>query len=241
MRLDHLLVARGFAETRSKAQDLIRRGAVRLGDQIACKTGLVVSADASVEVLETKQYVARSAWKLIAALDAFGFSPAARICLDLGASTGGFTQVLLERGATKIFAVDVGRAQLHFSLRENPAVISMEATDARALSHGSFDAPIEAVTCDVSFISLVKVLPSVLPLPGKGAWLAALMKPQFEVGRAHIGKGGIVKNETAKAEAVNRITAYIEASGWAVRGVLPSPIAGQDGNEEILVGASRQD
>ncbi len=240
MRLDRLLVHRGLVSTRSKAQDLIRRGAVSLGGAIVRKTGLEVPADEPLQVLETEQYVARSAWKLRAALDAFGFEATNRVCLDAGASTGGFTQVLLERGAARVFAVDVGRGQLHSSLLANPKVVSMEATDARSLTPGIFSAPIEAVTCDVSFISLLKVLPAILPLAAGNAWLAVLIKPQFEVGRAGVGKGGIVKDDVAKQEAVTRIVSYLEAAGWMVSGTLRSPILGQDGNEEILAGAVRR-
>jgi 23S rRNA (cytidine1920-2'-O)/16S rRNA (cytidine1409-2'-O)-methyltransferase len=239
MRLDRLLVMRGLAETRSKAQDLIRRGAVRLGSRIVLKTGFEVSAGEPIEVIENTHYVARSAWKLLAALDHFGFSPADRTCLDVGASTGGFTQVLLERGAARVFAVDVGHDQLHSSLKMNPKVISMEKTDARALTPDRFDAQIGAVTCDVSFISLLKILPPILQLAHESAWLVALVKPQFEAGRALIGKGGIVKDEQARAAAVNSAIASLEAAGWTVRGALPSPLAGQDGNEETLVGATR--
>jgi 23S rRNA (cytidine1920-2'-O)/16S rRNA (cytidine1409-2'-O)-methyltransferase len=240
MRLDHLLVRRGLAGTRSKAQDLIRRGAVSLGGRIVLKTGLEVSPDETLQVLETERYVARSALKLKAALDAFGFDPCARICLDAGASTGGFTEVLLERGAARVFAVDVGRGQLHTSLKVNPKVVSLEATDARAVQRSMFPAGIDALTCDVSFISLLKVLPAILPLANGGAWLVALIKPQFEVGRAAIGKGGIVKDEEAKRQAESRVRAYIEGAGWAVCGMLRSPILGQDGNEETFVGATRQ-
>ena len=239
MRLDLLLVRRGIAETRSKAQELIRRGAVRLEGRANLKASLEVPIEEPIEVLENKSYVARSAWKLLGALDHFALSPAGRTCLDAGASTGGFTQVLLERGASCIFAVDVGRDQLHSSLRTNPRVISWESTDARALSPAQFPAPIEAVTCDVSFISLLKVLPSVLHLAAEGAWLVALVKPQFEVGRAYIGKGGIVKDESAKLAAIQRVTECIEAAGWTVQGTIPSPIKGQDGNEETLVAATR--
>ncbi len=238
MRLDQLLVARGLAATRSQAQDLVRRGVVRVNGGVVVKTGFEVSEDGIIELLENKQYVARSAWKLAAALDHFHFSPEARVCLDVGASTGGFTQVLLDRGAARIFAVDVGRDQLHSSLRADPKVVSMEGTDARALKAGTFDARIDAVTCDVSFISVLKVLPSVLPLAIPGAWLVVLVKPQFEVGRALVGKGGIVKDEAAKTLAVNSIITSLTAAGWAVPGLLRSPIAGQDGNEETLVGAT---
>lgn len=240
MRLDRLLVHRGLVSTRSKAQDLIRRGAVRLSGTIMLKAGLEVSADEPLQVAEIEHYVARSAWKLLAALDAFGFQAAGRVCLDTGASTGGFTQVLLERGAARVFAVDVGRGQLHSSLLANPKVVSMESTDARTLTPGIFPAPIEALTCDVSFISLLKVLPAILPLATGNAWLAVLIKPQFEVGRARIGKGGIVKDDVAKKEAVTRVVSYLEAEGWTVCGTLRSPILGQDGNEETLAGAVRR-
>jgi 23S rRNA (cytidine1920-2'-O)/16S rRNA (cytidine1409-2'-O)-methyltransferase len=239
MRLDRLLVHRGLVSTRSKAQDLIRRGAVRVGGETVRKTGLEVPADKPLELLETERYVARSAWKLKAAFDGFAFPAEARACLDVGASTGGFTQVLLEHGAARVFAVDVGRDQLHASLRANPTVVSMESTDARTLTAAAFPVPIEAIVCDVSFISLLKVLPAVLPLARGGAWLVALIKPQFEVGRGAIGKGGIVKDEAAKQQAIGSVLAYIEEAGWTVRGTVRSPILGQDGNEETLVGATR--
>ncbi len=239
MRLDLLLVRRGIAETRSKAQELIKRGAIRLEGRTSLKAGLEVSTEEPIEVLETERYVARSAWKLLAALDHFALLAAGRTCLDSGASTGGFTQVLLERGATRVFAVDVGRDQLHASLRTDPRIISWESIDVRALTPAQFPTPIEAVTCDVSFISLLKVLPSVLHLAAEGAWLVALVKPQFEVGRAFIGKGGIVKDEAAKVAAIQRVTECVEAAGWTVLGTIPSPIKGQDGNEEALVAARR--
>jgi len=239
MRLDLLLVQRGIAETRSKAQDLIKRGVVRLRGRTDVKPGLEVSVEVPIEVLEKQSYVARSAWKLLAALDYFALSPAGRTCLDVGASTGGFTEVLLERGAARVFAVDVGRDQLHPSLRADTRIASWESVDARTLTAERFPAPIEAVTCDVSFISLLKVLPPVLPLAGIGAWLVALVKPQFEAGRALIGKGGIVKDEAAKRTAVERVVDCIEAGGWTVLGTLPSPVKGQDGNEETLVAARR--
>jgi 23S rRNA (cytidine1920-2'-O)/16S rRNA (cytidine1409-2'-O)-methyltransferase len=239
MRLDLLLVRRGIAETRSKAQELIKRGAVRVAGRSDLKPGIEVSVDEPVEVLETQRYVARSAWKLLAALDHFALSPAGKNCLDIGASTGGFTQVLLERGAARVFAVDVGRDQLHLSLRADPRIISWESMDARTLTAAQFPAPIEAATCDVSFISLLKVLPSALPLATAGAWLVALVKPQFEVGRALIGKGGIVKDSAARLTGIQRVTDHIEAAGWTVLGTLPSPIKGRDGNEETLVAAAR--
>ena len=237
MRLDLLLVQRGFAETRSKAQDLIKRGLVRVAGRTSLKAGLEVSAEEAVELLEKKVYVARSAWKLAAALDRFALSPAGRTCLDAGSSTGGFTELLLERGAARVFAVDAGHGQLHASLQADPRVVSLERLDARMLTPAHFDAPVEAVTCDVSFISLLKVLPHVLPLAADGAWCVALVKPQFEAGRAHVGKGGVVKDEAAKQAAVQRVADYFEEAGWTVLGSVPSPIKGQDGNEETLLAA----
>jgi 23S rRNA (cytidine1920-2'-O)/16S rRNA (cytidine1409-2'-O)-methyltransferase len=239
MRLDRLLVERGFAATRSKAQDLIRRGAVKLEGELALKTGLEARPDADLQILETAHYVSRGALKLKAALAGFSFSPEGLVCLDAGSSTGGFTQVLLEQGAACIFAVDTGTRQLDPSITANPKVISMEKTDVRHLSKAMFPKPPGALTLDLSFISLLKILPAVLPLADEGAWLVALIKPQFEVGRALVGKKGIVKDETAKQEAIDRVAKAIEASGWTLRGLLRSPVLGQDGNEETLAGAIR--
>lgn len=235
-----MLVVRGLAETRSKAQDLIRRGAVRLHGRVASKTGLEVSPSAAIEVVESKGYVARSAWKLIAALDRFGFSAEGRLCLDVGASTGGFTQVLLERGARQVFAVDVGHDQLHPRLKLDERVLSLEGTDARKLDSSLLPRKMGAIVCDVSFISLLKVLPPVLRLADGSAWLVALIKPQFEVGRAAVGKGGVVKDEAAKAAAVDRIAAFVRDAGWIVEAWFPSPLAGRDGNQEVLLGATRK-
>jgi 23S rRNA (cytidine1920-2'-O)/16S rRNA (cytidine1409-2'-O)-methyltransferase len=237
MRLDLFLVQRGMARTRSKAQDLIKRGVVLVHGKTALKAGLEVRDGDPIVIEEIRQYVARSAHKLIAALDHFRLSPAGLTCLDVGASTGGFTEALLERGAARVYAVDVGRDQLHPSLREDSRVVSLEGVDARALTPARFEAPIEAVTCDVSFISLSKVLPAVLPHAAKGAWLVALAKPQFEVGRALVGKGGVVKDEAARRGAAAGVAACIGAAGWTVLGMLPSPIKGQDGNEETLIAA----
>ncbi len=239
MRLDRLLVERGLAVSRSSAQDLIRRGKVKVAGRPVLKTGFAAAPDQVLEIDEKERYAARSAWKLISALDAFQFAPHGRVCLDIGASTGGFTQVLLERGAARVFAVDVGRGQLHASLKRDERVVPMEATDARKIPAGALGQPVEAITCDVSFISILKVLPAILPYAGQNAWLVALIKPQFEVGRPFIGKGGIVKDEAAKDEAVQRVSGFIAAAGWRISGTIRSPISGQDGNEEILIGATR--
>jgi 23S rRNA (cytidine1920-2'-O)/16S rRNA (cytidine1409-2'-O)-methyltransferase len=240
MRLDHLLVQRGLASSRTKAQDMIRRGAVRAKGAVILKAGLEIPENEPLEVLETERFVARSAWKLLAAIDAFGFDAAGRVCLDIGASTGGFTQVLLERGAARVFAVDVGRDQLHPSLRSNERVTSLESTDARALTPGMYSEPFTALTCDVSFISVLKVLPALFPLAAEDAWLVALVKPQFEVGRALVGKGGIVRDEAAKRDAIARAVDAVSAAGWQICGTLPSPILGRYGNEETLLGAIRR-
>jgi 23S rRNA (cytidine1920-2'-O)/16S rRNA (cytidine1409-2'-O)-methyltransferase len=184
-------------------------------------------------------FVSRGGLKLAAALDAFGLDPKGLIALDIGASTGGFTEVLLERGAARVFAVDVGHDQLHAKLLEDQRVLVLEGTDARALDAAVVGGPIGAIVADVSFISLTKALPVVLSLAAPGAWLVALVKPQFEVGRELVGKGGIVRDAQARARAVAEVRAFIDASpGWKVFAEMPSPIAGGSGNEEVLIGAS---
>ncbi|MDX2264664.1 MAG: TlyA family RNA methyltransferase [Hyphomicrobiales bacterium] len=238
IRLDLLLARRGLARSRSHAQDLVRRGAVLIEGAPATKAGVEVCEAAAVTVA-VEPYVSRGALKLIAALDAFGFSPAGRDCLDVGASTGGFTQVLLERGAARVLAVDVGRGQLAQSLRDDPRVAVHEGVDARAFAPPN---PVGAIVVDVSFISALKVLPGALAHARAGAWLVVLVKPQFEAGREAIGKNGVVRDPCARAAAVKRVADCIAAqSGWRMRASIPSPIAGQDGNEEVLVGATRDD
>ena len=239
-RLDVALVARGLAPTRSRALDLIRRGFVSVGGVVITKAGHDVGDDAAVMLATAApQHVSRGAEKLIAALDRYGFDPAACHCADIGASTGGFTQVLLARGAATVTAVDVGRGQLHAALRADPRVVSLESRDARTLTASDFSYPVKAVTADVSFISLEKALPAMLTLAAPGAWLVALVKPQFEVGRENIGKGGLVRDTTLSAAAVARIAGWLEICGWRVAGTMPSPISGGDGNQEFLIGARK--
>ena len=239
-RLDNMLVARGLAATRSRAQDLIRRGFVTVAGLAVTKTGHETANDAEIALSHAApRFVSRGAEKLIAALDHFGFDPAGRLVADIGASTGGFTEVLLERGAAHVTAIDVGHAQLHPSLRDDPRITVRERTDARTLAASDFVRPIDAVTADVSFISLEKALPHVLDLAASGAWLIALIKPQFEAGREHVGKGGIVRDAAASAAAVQRVAAWLETRGWRVAGTLPSPITGGDGNQEFLIGAHK--
>lgn len=239
-RLDVALVARGLVASRARARDLIKRGLVRVDGAVVTKAGALAGDAAEITVTgDDASYVSRAALKLVAALDAFGFDPAGCVALDVGASTGGFTQVFLSRGTTRVYAVDVGRGQLHESLATHPRVISLEQCDARSLKPEDVPEPVGAITVDVSFISLRLVLPHVLTFATPGAWLVALIKPQFEVGREWVGKGGIVTDEAARARAVAAIRDLVDAQpGWRTRAPMPSPLTGQDGNQEYLLGAA---
>lgn len=233
------MVERGLAPSRSQARDLILRGQVRLAGATVSKPGALVADDAMIEV-EAGAYVSRGGVKLAAALDAFGFTPEARVILDIGASTGGFTQVLLKRGAARVYAVDVGHGQLHASLAGDPRVVSLERCDARTLTAERVEGPIGAIVADVSFISLTQALPAALALAAPGAWLVALVKPQFEVGRAGVGKGGIVRDAAIRAGAVEKVRNWLASQpGWQVVDVVESPIVGGSGNQEFLIGARR--
>jgi 23S rRNA (cytidine1920-2'-O)/16S rRNA (cytidine1409-2'-O)-methyltransferase len=237
-RLDRLLVESGLAATRSRAADLIRRGCVKVTGEPELKPGALVAPDAELAVSpEASPYVSRAGLKLEAALDAFGFDPKGRVALDIGASTGGFTDVLIARRATKVYAVDVGSGQLHAKLRVNRKVVSLEVMDARRLDSSVIREAVGAIVADVSFISLTLALPAALRLAASGAWLVALIKPQFEAGREAVGKGGIVRNAADRKKAVERVQAFIKEAGWTVAGVIPSPILGGSGNEEFLIGA----
>ncbi len=240
-RLDLALVARGLAPTRSQARDLVRRGCVRVDGELAGKAGLEIADAAVVEVAPGAQpWVSRGGLKLAAALEAFGLDARDRVALDIGASTGGFTQVLLEHGASRVYAVDVGRGQLASTIASDPRVVVVEGLDARLVSAALVPEPVGAIVADVSFVSLTKVLGAALALAAPGAWLAALIKPQFELGPGDIGKGGIVRDATARERAVARVHDWLSAqSGWRVIGVMPSPIAGGSGNVELLIGARR--
>jgi 23S rRNA (cytidine1920-2'-O)/16S rRNA (cytidine1409-2'-O)-methyltransferase len=236
-RLDQLLVDSGLAPTRSRAADLVRRGAVSVAGVQALKPGALIRADAALVVSPgASPYVSRGGLKLAAALDALGFEAEGRVALDLGASTGGFTDVLLNRGAAKVYAVDVGRDQLDKKLRADPRVVALEA-DARSLDASLVKQPVGAVVADVSFISLTLVLPPALRLAAPGAWLVALVKPQFEAGRAAVGKDGIVRDAAKRKQAVAKIRQFIAEQGWTVVGETVSPISGRSGNEEFLIGA----
>jgi 23S rRNA (cytidine1920-2'-O)/16S rRNA (cytidine1409-2'-O)-methyltransferase len=240
-RLDQLLVERGLFESRARAQAAIMAGLVFVAGRKADKPGVPVAADAVVEVKGKEHpYVSRGGMKLAAALDRFGIDPAGRTCLDVGASTGGFTEVLLRRGAAKVYAVDVGHGQLAWSLRNDPRVVVLERTNARHLTRAEVPEPIDLIVCDASFIGLETVLPAPLALAAPGAHVVALIKPQFEVGPANVGKGGIVRDPVLHDRVCARIAAWLAAqSGWSVLGVVPSPIEGADGNREFLIAAHR--
>jgi 23S rRNA (cytidine1920-2'-O)/16S rRNA (cytidine1409-2'-O)-methyltransferase len=239
-RLDQLLVDSGVAPSRSRAADLIRRGCVSVAGKPERKPGALVAPGAAFAVIpEAHAYVSRGGLKLAAALDAFGFDPRDGVALDIGASTGGFTEVLIARGAAKVYAVDVGRGQLHAKLRANPRVIALEGTDARALDRTVIREEVSAIVADVSFIGLPLALPAALGLAAPGAWLVALVKPQFEAGRAAVGKGGIVRSKADRLRAVAKVRAFIAAADWTVVGEIASPILGGSGNEEFLLGARK--
>ncbi len=239
IRLDELLVKRGLVASRSRGADAIRRGVVTVDGKTAAKPGQAVAADAQIEIDDpASDYVSRAALKLNSALEHFSFDPSGRNCLDIGSSTGGFTQVLLERGAAHVTAVDVGREQLAAALRDDPRVTAFEGTDARSLTRDLVPEEITGVVADVSFISLTKALPAALGLAAPDCWLVTLIKPQFEVAPKQIGKGGIVRDEAARDHAVKNIREWLESQPeWDVTGVVPSPITGGDGNTEYLLGA----
>jgi len=236
IRIDRLLVERGLFDSRAKAQAAIEAGLVKANGKLIAKAAEEVAADAHIEASLAHPYVSRGALKLIAALDHFKVDPKGRVCLDVGASTGGFTQMLIERGAAKVYAVDVGTAQLHQSLRGDARIVSLEQTDIRALDPARLEPKPDLIVCDVSFISLRLVLPAALALAAKPAQLIALIKPQFEAGRAHIKKG-IVRDETVRKAVCDDTVTLIESLGGQLLGLAPSPITGGDGNVEYLIGA----
>ena len=240
MRADLYLVQHGFFDTRARAQAAIAAGKVRLNGAALVKASQKIPPGAVIEAEAAHPWVSRAALKLVAGLEAFGVDPAGRTCLDVGASTGGFSEVLLSRGAAKVFAVDVGRDQLHDSLRRDPRIVGMEGQDARALTAEMIDPAPSLIVCDASFISLLKLLPVPLSLAADEAELIALVKPQFEAGRAAIGKGGVVKSETQRARAVEEVRAGLEGmSGFQVTGLTQSPVEGGDGNIEFLLAARK--
>jgi 23S rRNA (cytidine1920-2'-O)/16S rRNA (cytidine1409-2'-O)-methyltransferase len=238
VRIDRLLVERGLFESRAKAQEAIAAGTVTADGMTVTKPAEEVPADATLQAAPAHPWVSRGGVKLAAALDHFGIDPAGRICLDVGASTGGFTQVLLARGARRVYAVDVGRGQLHASLRTHPDVVAVEATDIRKLDPAQLEAPPDLVTVDVSFIPLKLVLPAALALAQGAAEAVVLIKPQYEAGPDHVKKG-LVRDPAIHAQVCSDVTALVKSLGWVTLGPIPSPIAGGDGNHEFLIAAKR--
>lgn len=238
-RADKVLVALGHYESRAAAQAAIAAGMVMVSGRVLKKPSEKISPDQRIEAQRAHPFVSRAGLKLDHGLNMFGVDVVGAQCLDIGASTGGFTQVLLSRGAASVVAVDVGRDQLHASLREDARVTSLEGRDARALTADMVGAP-SIVVCDASFISLHKLLPVPLALAGEGARLVTLFKPQFEVGRENVGKGGIVSDAAAVARAEDAFVDWLNGQGWRVEGRADSPIKGGDGNAERLIYAVRE-
>jgi 23S rRNA (cytidine1920-2'-O)/16S rRNA (cytidine1409-2'-O)-methyltransferase len=237
-RADQLLVERGLFESRTRAQAAIAAGLVMANGIVLRKPSDGVAVDAVIEAAPAHPWVSRGGLKLVAALDHFGFDPAGRVCLDVGASTGGFTEVLLARGARRIYAVDVGHGQLHARLRERHEVLSLEETDIRTLDPVRLAELPDFAVADVSFTSLKLILPALACLLRHPAQLIALIKPQFEAGRTHLKKG-VVRDATVHATVCEDIAAFAASLGWHVAGIIPSPIAGGEGNREFLLGATK--
>jgi 23S rRNA (cytidine1920-2'-O)/16S rRNA (cytidine1409-2'-O)-methyltransferase len=236
-RLDQLLVDRGLAESRAKAQALVMAGFVRSGGRRLEKPGQSVAEDMPLELTgQEHPWASRGGIKLAHALDRFAVDPAGRVALDIGASTGGFTDVLLQRGAAKVFAVDVGHGQLAWKLRQDARVVVLERTNARHLTRAEIPEAPGIVTCDASFIGLATVLPASLGLAAEGADLVALVKPQFEVGKGRVGKGGVVRDPALHEEVCASVSAWLAAQpGWRVLALAESPILGPEGNREFLL------
>lgn len=238
-RIDVLLVERGLFDSRAKARAAVEAGGVRVNGAVVAKPSETVDEAAEIAAEPAHGWVGRGALKLAHALALWPISPVGKVVLDVGASTGGFTEVCLKAGARKVFAVDVGRGQLHASLAGDPRVVNLEGTDARGLDAATIDPAPELIVCDASFIGLEKVLPAALALAAPGAMLVALVKPQFQLGPGRVGKGGVVKDEADRREAVAAVGAFLEAAGWPVRATAPSPISGADGNVEHLLWAEQ--
>ncbi|MBC2653355.1 TlyA family RNA methyltransferase [Novosphingobium flavum] len=235
-----MLVDRGLAESRTRAQALVLAGVVFSGESKIAKPGQALAAEAPLEVRgRDHPWVSRGGIKLAHAIDHFALDPAGAVAMDIGSSTGGFTDVLLTKGAARVFAVDSGTNQLAWKLRQDPRVTVLEQTSARVLTPALIDAPCDWVVCDASFIGLGKVLDVPLRLAAPRCTLVALIKPQFEVGRAEVGKGGVVRDPALHQRVCGEVRDWLEQAGWIVRGLVESPIKGPEGNVEFLVWASR--
>ncbi len=236
IRLDVALVDRGLAASRERARALIMAGQVTVDDRVVAKAGTAVAADARIEIAAPDHpYVGRGGVKLAHALDDFGIDPAGRHALDVGASTGGFTDVLLQRGAARVIALDVGRGQLDWRLRNDPRVEVHEGVNARSLTAADVPHPVDLVTIDVSFISLGHILPALPPLLMAGADVVALVKPQFEAGREQVGRHGLVTDPAVHQEVIERVTAQAQAAGLQRVAMAPSAITGATGNQEFFL------
>jgi len=239
-RADQLLVDRGLVESRAKAQALILAGLVFSGERKVDKAGQPLAADAPLEVRGKEHpWVSRGGIKLAHGLDHFGWDVTGAVALDVGSSTGGFTDVLLQKGAAKVFAVDVGTNQLAWKLRQDPRVAVHEQTNARYLTGEIVTEPVDLIVCDASFIGLAKVLDTALGFAKPGAGLIALIKPQFEAERAEIGKGGVVRDPAVHERVCAAVSGWLESREWRVEGIVPSPITGPEGNVEFLVAARK--
>ena len=237
-RLDEILVQRGLYASRSRARDAIARGTVTVDGVVAAKPAQNTSPESRIEILdEARAYVSRSALKLKSGISFFSLSVKGLNCLDIGASTGGFTQVLLEQGVAHVTAIDVGHGQFDASLQRDPRVTSIEGLNARDLTAGHLKHKIDFIVCDVSFISLKLALPAALSIAEPGAYLMALIKPQFEAGRDAVGRGGIVSDPHEHDRVCREISEFLIAENWKVVGITPSSIAGGDGNREFLIAA----
>jgi 23S rRNA (cytidine1920-2'-O)/16S rRNA (cytidine1409-2'-O)-methyltransferase len=235
VRLDQLLVERGLFASREQARRAVMAGTVEVAGRRVDKPGTAVALDSALAVLAPKEpFVSRAGRKLAHALDHFGVDPSGRICLDVGASTGGFTDCLLQRGAARVYAVDVGYGQLDLRLRNDPRVVVMERINARHLAPDALPEPCGLITIDVSFISLLKVVPALLPHMAPDGLLLPMIKPQFEAGRGAVGKGGILRDDEVRARAISTCVAGIEALGLAPLGLFDSPVAGTGGNREAF-------
>ena len=240
IRADQLLVDRGLAESKTRAQALIMAGLVFVDTRKVDKPGQALPADAPIEVRgRDHPWVSRGGIKLAHGLDHVGWDVTGAVAIDVGSSTGGFTDVLLTRGAARVYAVDSGTNQLAWKLRQDPRVIVHEQTSARILTDAHIPEPVDLIVCDASFIGLSKVLERPMTFAREGARLLALIKPQFEAGRDEVGKGGVVRDPAVHARVCDDVVAWLEASGWSVAGVTESPITGPEGNIEFLVAASR--
>ncbi|HEX5183791.1 MAG TPA: TlyA family RNA methyltransferase [Allosphingosinicella sp.] len=240
IRADQLLVDRGLVESRARAQALILAGLVFSGERRIEKAGQALAPEAPLELRGREHpWVSRGGIKLAHALDHFGWDVGGAVALDVGASTGGFTDVLLQRGAARVFAIDVGTNQLAWKLRRDPRVIVHEKTNARHLTPAIVAEPVDIVTCDASFISLAKVLDRALDFAKPGGRLIALVKPQFEAARSEIGKGGVVRDPAVHERVRAAASAWVASRGWTVEGVVPSPITGPEGNVEFLLAARK--